>query len=502
MNEVVKYIFFFLIGTTVLNFGIAIAARCFTKSKEFNQLTIYWTTLFINFFIVAALSATPNQIAFAFFFQFIPTFISGNILMQSRGKKLDLRLYGGLHLAACLLGTFLLLKTNAGFTLSLLPVAVTSSLVLFIPMWNSLVTHRSDANWIEKAMALMFVTAVINLFNYPLFRLDESTAWWGWSLSIAQYQCLSIFLPLLINYRRSQIERKNLELALNKLSAPIGQQNIEIDELYRNLELQIGQKEEVTRKLQASNQSLEEEREINEILIKTVSHDLANPLTVINAYIDMLHAGKIPLEDRDMIWERIKMSTRSALDMISRIRDAIVTRTQASIVAIHDVSVDRSIQRLIQQFETHLRSKNIKLSYESNIPLDIFVSAEENTLTEHVFSNILSNAIKFSFDNSEIKITVSQVQDGISVEFKDSGMGIAQDRLGKRLLHSTEGTRGESGSGFGVMVMSYYLRKFDATYSIHSEGKNKGTTVTVNLKKSSTSLSKYGQGLIPANNFS
>lgn len=283
--------------------------------------------------------------------------------------------------------------------------------------------------------------------------------------------------------RRQAFERQNLELSISKLSGKQITKKLDITELYQELAYQVSTKEELTRELQTSNAHLEEEREMNEILIKTVSHDLANPLTVINAYIDMLNSGRISEDDRKMIWDRIKMNTKSALDMIARIRDAIVTRNQASIVAIQEVSIERSLKRLLTQFESRLEEKHIKVKFENSASHDALVAAEENTLTEHVFANVLSNAIKFSYENSEIIIKVSELGGIIKVEFQDFGMGIDQERLEKRLLHSTEGTKGELGSGFGVMVMGYFLRKFGASYLIQSEGLGLGTTTVISLRK-------------------
>ncbi|WP_408096023.1 sensor histidine kinase [Peredibacter sp. HCB2-198] len=288
---------------------------------------------------------------------------------------------------------------------------------------------------------------------------------------------------IIIIRRRQEFERKNLELTIEKLSGAPLNRKLNSAELYQELAYQVGIKEELTRELQNSNSHLEEEREMNEILIKTVSHDLANPLTVINAYIDMINSGRIPEEDRKMIWDRIKMNTKSALDMIARIRDAIVTRNQASIVAINDVSIDRSLKRLITQFESRLEEKNIKVKYENGAPLDTLVAAEENTLTEHVFANVLSNSLKFSHEGSEIIIKVFDIGPTIRVEFQDFGVGIDHERLEKRLLHTTEGTRGELGSGFGVMVMGYFLRKFGASYLIQSDGPGTGTTIIINLRR-------------------
>ena len=486
MDQVSKFIFLFLIGTTLLNFTIAMAARWKTRHKEFNLLIYYWLSLFLNFGVAAALSKNSTQIALSFIFQFLPGYIGATILAKSRGMKLNHRLLWGAQGAGTFLCIFFLLFTDFGFTISLLPLVASSILPFVGPMYNTLISQKEDSNWIEKGMAYIMAIGSINHFNFAVFRLDEAAAWWGWGISLASFQGFSVFLPLLINFRREEKEKKNIQQTLEKISGQNSNINLEIDELYAHLESQIAQKEELYQKLEASNSRLEEEREMNEILIRTVSHDLANPLTVINAYVIMLHGGKIPDDDKDRIWNRTKQNIQSALNMIGRIRNAILTRTQADLVAIHDVSVDTSIRKLIDGFETKLNDKQIKVRYFNGVPLDVFVAAEENCLTEHIFSNILSNAIKFSFENSEIHISVTEREDFVDVEFRDFGKGIEDTRLNKRLLGSTQGTSGETGTGFGLMVMGYFLRKFGAVYSLKSQtsGPERGTLIKISLRKS------------------
>lgn len=487
MNNVIQYIFFFLIGTTVLNFAIALAARLKTQNKEFNQLIFYWTSLFITYGAVAALNDNPTQIAFAYFFQFIPAFIKTKVLRDSRGISTNWKMFASVQAVGMILSAYMLTQTDLGFTISLLPITFSTTLPYWEPVWNSLVSHRKEANWIEKGLSYVLFTSIINHFNYAFFRLDESAAWWGWSVSIAQYQCISIFLPLLINHRREVKERKNIQTAVEKISGHNTESN-ETDELYQQLEIAISQKELFQTELQRSNAQLTEEREMNEILIRTISHDLANPLTVIGAYIEMLHAHKIPEAEKDKTWKRLKSNTQSALDMISRIRNAILTRSQASLVKIHNVSTDRSINRLLEQFEEQLNEKDLKINYIQNISLDTLVRAEESTLVEHVFANILSNAIKFSPNGSEININVFETNDCVKIEFRDFGTGIKDSRLKQRVLVSTPGTNGETGTGFGMMVLGYFLRQFGGSLEIKSEteGSDKGTSAIVNLIKSQT----------------
>lgn len=486
MNETIaKHIFLFLLGTSILNFVIALVVRVKTKHKEFNTLLFYWPSIFLTFVAAAVLSATPNQIAFAYFFQVISSNLGVYMLCSSQGITFEWKKHLTFQVAVMSLTTYLILYTNVGFTLSLLPTCLGFTVPFIKPIWHALVKNRENSNWLEKTMGYIFISAIINHFNYAFFRLDPDAAFWGWGICVAQYQCLSLFLPLLLNHKREENEKTQLKQALEKLSGhtyPVSR----TDELYDQLELQISEKELYASKLKVTNLHLEEEREMNEMLIRTISHDLANPLTVIGAYIEMLHKGRIPAEEIDKIWSRVKINTQSSLDMIGRIRNAILTRTQASLVKPNKVSIDACMKRVNDMFENRLREKNITLNYQNNMSSDTMVLADENALAEHVFANIISNAIKFSFQGSEIQITVKEIGETVQIDFRDFGTGIKDSRLEKRLLFSTEGTNGETGTGFGLMVMGYFLRQFDAQVKMTSltEGPKKGTLVSISLKKS------------------
>ena len=483
MNQVAQYIFFFLIGTTVLNFIIAVAARTKTGNREYNFLVFYWITLFINFVCIAVFSESVNEIALSYFFTGPPTILIGKMLRDSRNIKSNWPLIIGIELAGMAVSAFLLLNTDLGFSYSLFPFIFSASWFWIYPIYDALLKQRHESNWIEKAMAILFITGILSHFAFAFYRLDESAAWWGWAQSIAHYQCFSVFLPLLINHRRERNERKNLESALERMTGKHTKTNtVEINELYRALELQIGQKEEFSRQVSRMNAILEEEREMNEILIKTISHDLANPLTVINAYMEMIASGRIAEKDQEKIQERIRLNLNSAMDMIARIRTTILSRSEAEIVNVVPVDLKNAIQRMETLFETHLREKNLTLNITGDLT-GLRVLADENALVEHVFANVLSNAVKFSFAGSEILIQLRSDHESVSVEFRDYGVGISPDRIEK--LTSTRGTHGEEGTGFGLIVMGYFLRKFGADLRIisHSQDGQKGTSFTVVLKR-------------------
>ena len=484
----------------MLNLCFAIIARFNTKNSLFNVLILYWISLFANFFVTALLSHSETQIIYSFFFQAVPLIIFSKVLSDSRGLeyRIGRQILG---LVAAMGITAISHEFGFSFTLSLLPLVAAYSYVLLRPTLDTFFNKSNPANWIEKSIASLFIMAVINIINFALFRLDESNAWWGWSIAIAQYQCASVLLPMIIYHRREVNERRNLELALERISGQHRNDHLRIEELYSQIELQFNEKVQLNHKLTAANIKLEEEQEINEILIKTISHDLANPLTVINAYSEMLASGKVAVEEREKIWSRVKVNTQSALDMIHRIRTAILTRSQANLLEMTDVDLEEALRSLSELFEMRLQEKGISLKINSNIEDQIFVRAEAKTLIDHVFSNILSNAIKFSFEKSTIEINVEANDRCVIVEFRDHGLGIKKHRLEKKLLSTTEGTNGESGTGFGLMVLGYFLRQFGGTFSIDSStsGDERGTSFKVSLQRSAPRSLLPGPRLSEAN---
>lgn len=486
MNDVTKFIFLFLLGTTILNLIIAVIARYKTKDNEFNTLIYYWLSLFITYIAAAILGRSEKEIAFAFFFQTPSVFLFRKFLCRSRGMPLRHKQYGLIHLAGMAVSAYLILNDHS-FTLSLLPYTFTLTLPLYEPVWNTLVTEKNDSNWIEKLMAYVFISGVVNSYNYAFFRLDPDSAWWGWSISIAQYQCMSVLLPLIINNHRNLLERMHVGQVMEKLSGPLENYDLELEELYQNLERMIVEKDQLNKQLSSTNLHLEEEREMNEILIKTISHDIANPLTVVKSYVEMLQSGRIPQEDFNMTIEKIKQNSVSALAMIKRIRNAILTRNQSSLTKVQAIPVIQTLKVTLESFDTKVREKDLSIVIENNLSGDKLILADEKSLLEHVFANVLSNAIKFSYRKSQIRIKVTELENHIRLEFIDSGIGMTKDRLEKRTHQPYEGTEGEVGSGLGFVLMGYFLRKFGGRFQILSDGLEKGTTVRLDLLKPSTS---------------
>ena len=92
----------------------------------------------------------------------------------------------------------------------------------------------------------------------------------------------------------------------------------------------------------------------------------------------------------------------------------------------------------------------------------------------------MSNAVKFSPENSVIEITMKEEGQFAKVSVRDHGVGIEPDRLGS-IFHkgeTTYGTDGEEGSGLGLQLCADFARKIGGDVQVEST-LNEGSTFSV-----------------------
>ena len=110
------------------------------------------------------------------------------------------------------------------------------------------------------------------------------------------------------------------------------------------------------------------------------------------------------------------------------------------------------------------------------------VMADKNQL-DIVFRNLVSNAIKFSNKGGEVHITVDSKKDTAEIKIADSGIGISQKQIdsilsGKSSVEVKRGTDNEKGTGFGLVIVSEFIKSNNGMLNISSK-EGEGTTFTV-----------------------
>lgn len=244
--------------------------------------------------------------------------------------------------------------------------------------------------------------------------------------------------------------------------------------------------------LKKSLRSLEEKSDTAHGLLRILTHDIRNPLTIIYSSAQLLQRKDMTPEEVQKWAEKISFGSKMITNITDQVKQIEAIESGKSRVELQSVSLNHVINNLSQIFQGKLEDK--KLSLIQHGDFNISVQAEPNSLTHQVLSNILSNAIKFSQAESEIQLRVQNAEDYAKVSIRDSGIGIPKkilDNLFSKTVPTTrQGTNGEHGTGFGMPLVKEYMELYQGEVSVVSKDISEspddhGTEITLTFKKCS-----------------
>jgi signal transduction histidine kinase len=219
-------------------------------------------------------------------------------------------------------------------------------------------------------------------------------------------------------------------------------------------------------------------------LLSVVTHELGNPLTSISAFINILSKNKSGnLTPRDITM--IDAISRGETQMRVLVKDLLdLSRVEANELELEISAVDlREVVRGVVQSMAPVLDAKFQ-SMTSDIPKTIIDVDGDRSRLDQVVTNLVSNASKYSPDNSVIQLSIS-VDDACSIiEIVDNGIGISpedQEKLFTPFFRSDNSeTREVPGTGLGLVICKQIVELHGGTMKI-SSSRGRGTTVKVEL---------------------
>lgn len=189
--------------------------------------------------------------------------------------------------------------------------------------------------------------------------------------------------------------------------------------------------------------------------VANVSHDFRSPLTSIRGYLEAMLDGTIPPEMHEKYLNIVLNET----DRLTKLTNSLLTlnnlNTKGMMLDRSDFDINNIIRSTAASFEGTCRSKNI--SFELFLTGDVlYVNADIGKI-QQVLYNLIDNAIKFSHNNSSIRIETAEKKNKIFVSVKDTGIGIPKDDL--KLIwdrfYKSDLSRGKDkkGTGLGLSIV-------------------------------------------------
>jgi len=178
--------------------------------------------------------------------------------------------------------------------------------------------------------------------------------------------------------------------------------------------------------------------------VSTLFHDLANPLAVLQSLAEMPRALRTP-ED-----------ARRAARMLDRLEAVAASRGVSGPLDV--ASLAESARDL---FRERLSAKQLRLELESGA--DLVLKEPGTRLRESILGNLVSNAIKYSPRAGVLRLSARRQDGHVVLALRDQGPGIPpkvlRDLARGDTPHSSPGSLGETGSGFGLLLAAGYARE-------------------------------------------
>jgi K+-sensing histidine kinase KdpD len=223
---------------------------------------------------------------------------------------------------------------------------------------------------------------------------------------------------------------------------------------YKDIDLILAEKQKIIDKLKKENQSL----------LKIISHDIRAPFTQLFAMMQLLD-----LEDRGITltqrhyFDRMYQSLASGMEMVKNLHDVRALDQENITVVKEEIRLIPIIEKVNQSFSKLAELKSIKINFEKG-RLDPEIKTDFYVL-EKILSNVLSNAIKYPDNGTEVSVKLEKRGADIIIIYEDSGPGIPQDELtrifDKYTKCSPKPTMGESTTGLGLYLAKHLAELID-----------------------------------------
>jgi len=210
------------------------------------------------------------------------------------------------------------------------------------------------------------------------------------------------------------------------------------------------------KELQMMNLELAQLNEQKNYFMGVASHDLRNPLCNIITLASFLEEEtKDHLENQHLEYLRIIISSsEQVLDMLNNLLDVTKIETGKTALQLKEANICELIQGIVAEYHITASKKKITLEFSYNDKLPK-VNIDTDQMN-HVIGNLISNAIKYSNENTNIEIIAEVKDHSIQVSVIDQGQGIPEDEIkllfGKFSKTSVKSTAGERSVGLGLNI--------------------------------------------------
>lgn len=204
--------------------------------------------------------------------------------------------------------------------------------------------------------------------------------------------------------------------------------------------------------------------------VANISHDFRSPLTSIKGYAEAILDGTIPSDMQDKYLNIILFETERLNKLTSGLLELNRFENRSALLDIVSFDINLIIKKTAESFEGACRNKKITLNLVFS-STETYVDADMGKI-QQVLYNLIDNAIKFSHNNSQIKVSTEEKGEKVLVSVKDYGIGIPKDSIKKiwDRFYKTDASRGKDkkGTGLGLSIAKEIIQAHNENINVIS----------------------------------
>lgn len=244
------------------------------------------------------------------------------------------------------------------------------------------------------------------------------------------------------------------------------------------------QKSELNARLVASNEQLRAINQGKNKMFSILSHDLRSPIASMLQLTELLKEDAFSKEEQKEVLGEMHLQLTSTSLMLQNLLKWASSQMENNEVNIVKLNLVEKVKGVVDIYHIIAKNKNISLLHEI-LHDEIFIKADEAHLNV-ILHNLVSNAIKYTPAQEEVKISYS-INEHTCLNVFNAGEPISKEKIEEienkdARLASEKGTLNEYGTGLGLLLVKQYLRPNQAKLTI-TPIKEKGTEFRICFKR-------------------
>ncbi len=279
-----------------------------------------------------------------------------------------------------------------------------------------------------------------------------------------------------LNFIRNIANYASIALENARAFKQLDDQRLSLEKANRSISIQNEEMESQTQKLAQLNDE-------NLHLLSLFTNELERPLTSSVTLMSSLKNQITHLNDEQKeALDQVTEALWQIKEIVNQVGEIKRLESEPFDVTYEAVEINEKLHELTIQYEDFLQKKHIELIWETQ-PTTIL---SDPILIEKILINLISNAIKFTYTNSQITLSIRQEVNKVVIGIKDEGPGISveeQTRLFTKFQKlSAQPTGDEVSSGLGLYIVKKYVDRLQGNIWCESQP-DRGATFYIALPR-------------------